>query len=98
MKVTFATGHFGRRGELTGATRYNDRVEPVLASPLMIMTVAYLCVGLFTTTLAWVHNGDDIEMNILLEDEVDRPAVRSVLAFVFVIAWPILLAELLKKR
>lgn len=73
-------------------------VEPMLASPLLIMTVAYLCVGLFTTTLAWVHNGDDIEMNILLEDEGDRPAVRSALAVVFVIAWPLLLAELIKKR
>lgn len=62
------------------------------------MTVAYLCVGLFTTTLAWVHNGDDIEMNILLEDESDRPMMRSLLAVVFVLAWPILLAELLKKR
>ena len=73
-------------------------VEPLLANPLMVMTIAWLCVGLFTTTLAWVHNGDDIEMNILLEDESDRPAVRSVLAVVFVMAWPLLLAELLKKR
>lgn len=73
-------------------------MQPNLASPLLIMTVAYLCVGLFTTTLAWVHNGDDIEMNILLEDEGDRPMMRSLLAVVFVLAWPILLAELLKKR
>lgn len=73
-------------------------MDPIFASPLTVMTVAYLMVGLATTTLAWVHNGDDIEMNILLEDEADRPMLRSVLAVVFVIAWPLLLAELLKKR
>lgn len=96
--MTFATGHFGRRDEIDKGARYTVPVLPMLASPLMVMTIAWLCVGLFTTTLAWVHNGDDIEMNILLEDEGDRPAVRSVLAVVFVMAWPLLLAELLKKR
>lgn len=73
-------------------------MDPLYTSPLTIMTVAYLMVGLCTTTLAWVHNGDDIEMNILLEDEDDRPMMRSVLAVVFVLTWPLLLAELLKKR
>ena len=73
-------------------------MDPILASPLTIMTVAYLLVGLTTTTLTWVHSGDDIELSILLEDEEDRPMMRSVLAVVFVLAWPILLAELLKKR
>jgi hypothetical protein len=75
-------------------------MDPLLTSPLLIMTVAWLVVGLGTTTLAWVHMADDIEMNIVLEieDEDDRPMMRSALAVVFVLCWPVLLAELLKKR
>jgi len=66
----------------------------------MLMTFAYLVIGLATTMAAWAAMPDEIEMAIGfdLEDEDDRPVLRSVVTVLFVISWPVLLAEVLKKR
>jgi len=71
-----------------------------LMSPLMLMTFPYLVIGLGTTMVAWAGMSDEIEMAIGfdLEDEDDRPALRSLVTILFVITWPVLLAEVLRKR
>jgi hypothetical protein len=71
-----------------------------LMSPLMLMTFTYLALGLATTSLAWAGMSDEIEMAIGfdLEDEDDRPALRSLVTVLFVMTWPVLLAEVLRKR
>ncbi|HEY4221332.1 MAG TPA: hypothetical protein VGO62_08310 [Myxococcota bacterium] len=71
-----------------------------LMSPMMMMTFAYLAIGLGTTMAAWVAMPDEIEMAIGfdLDDEEDRPALRYLVTVLFVISWPVLLAEVLKKR
>ena len=71
-----------------------------LMSPLMLMTFTYLAIGLATTSLAWAGMSDEIEMAIGfdLEDEDDRPALRSLVTVLFVMTWPVLLAEVLRKR
>ena len=71
-----------------------------LMSPMMLMTFAYLAIGLGTTISAWASMPDEIEMAIGfdLDDEADRPALRTLITIVFVISWPVLLAEVVKRR
>lgn len=71
-----------------------------MMSPLMLMTFTYFALGLATTSLAWAGMSDEIEMAIGfdLEDEDDRPALRSLVTVLFVMTWPVLLAEVLRKR
>ena len=49
---------------------------------------------------AWVQMPDEIEMAIGfdLEDEEDRPVLRYLVTVLFVISWPVLLAEVIRKR
>ena len=69
-------------------------------SPAMLMTFAYLAIGLGTTITAWASMPDEIDMAIGfdIEDEEDRPALRYLVTVLFVISWPVLLAEVLRKR
>ena len=72
----------------------------MLMSPVMLMTFAYLAIGLGTTMAAWASMADEIDMAIGfdLEDEENRPMLRYLVTVLFVISWPVLLAEVLKKR
>ncbi len=69
-------------------------------SPIMLLTFAYFVIGLGTTMLAWPSMADEIEMAIGLDldNEEDRPAMRALLTLLFVITWPVVLAEVLRKR
>lgn len=69
-------------------------------SPIMVMTFAYLCVGLVTTIGAWANMRDEIEMSISadLDDESDRPALRTLVTLVFVMTWPLVLGDVLRRR
>lgn len=69
-------------------------------SPLVLMTFCYLVVGLATTIMAWMQMPDEIEMAITmdLDDEDDRPLLRSFVTVMFVLTWPMVLAEVIKKR
>jgi hypothetical protein len=69
-------------------------------SPPILMVFAYLVVGLATTMLAWVQMPDEIDMAIGfdLDDEEDRPALRTIVTLLFVISWPVLLPEVIRKR
>jgi hypothetical protein len=67
---------------------------PVLA------TFLYLMLGMGTTLAVWVLMPDEIEMAISLdlEDESERPLLRFILTVFFVIGWPLVLVEVLKKK
>ena len=78
-----------------------DLLSPMFAmSPIMMMTFTYFVMGLGTTMLAWNGMADEIEMAIGfdLDDEEDRPVLRSLVTVLFVITWPVVLAEVLRKR
>jgi hypothetical protein len=64
------------------------------------MTFSYLVVGLGTTIAAWAHMPDEIEMAISLDldDEADRGLLRGFITVMFVLSWPMVLAEVMKKR
>jgi hypothetical protein len=68
--------------------------------PIIEMTFLYLMVGVATTAIAWARMPDEIEAAISmdLDDEDDRPMLRSFVAVMFVISWPMVLAEVLRKR
>ena len=68
--------------------------------PIVLLTFVYLVVGLATTTVAWMQMPDEIEMAITLdlEDEKDRPFMRGFIVVMFVLTWPMVLAEVLRKR
>jgi hypothetical protein len=72
----------------------------MLMPPIVHLTFLYLMVGVATTAIAWARMPDEIEMSIDmdLDDEADRPVLRSFVAFMFVISWPMVLAEVLRKR
>lgn len=72
----------------------------LLLAPPLLMVFAYLVIGLGTTITAWASMSDEIEMAIGfdLDDEEDRPALRTLITVLFVITWPLLLAEVIRKR
>lgn len=75
-------------------------MSPFFLAPPVIMVFAYLVIGLGTTMVAWASMPEEIEMALGfdLEDEEDAPALRSLVTVIFVISWPVLLAEVIRKR
>jgi hypothetical protein len=71
-----------------------------MLSPPMLMTFVYLTLGLATTTAAWYSMADEIELAISLDLEQDDhvPTFRILVTVVFVLCWPVLLAEVMRKR
>lgn len=65
-----------------------------------LMTFAYLVIGLGTTIVAWSSMPDEIEMAIGMdtEDEDQLPLMRSLVTAMFVLIWPVLLVEVIRKR
>lgn len=65
-----------------------------------LMTFAYLVIGLGTTIAAWVCMPDEIEMALAMDvdDQDQLPIMRSLLTAVFVLTWPVLLVEVIRKR
>jgi hypothetical protein len=68
--------------------------------PIVHLTFLYLMVGVATTAIAWARMPDEIEMAISmdLDEEEDRSLLRGFVAVMFVISWPMVLAEVLRKR
>lgn len=64
----------------------------------LIVCFVYLMLGMITTTSVWVTMPEEIEMAIGLEEEEIQPALRVFLTIVFVLAWPAIVVELVKKR
>lgn len=57
----------------------------------------YLVLGMITTSSAWSVMPDEIESAIGLEEEEMQPALRTFLTVVFVLAWPMVLVEMLRR-
>lgn len=57
----------------------------------------WLVLGMITTTYAWVAMPEEIESAIGMEEEEMQPALRIFLTVVFVLAWPIVLVEMIRR-
>ena len=65
-----------------------------------MVLIAYLVLGMGTTTALWTGQKDEIDMALGLEldDTDDIPAVRLLLTVFFVLAWPLVFWDAFSKR
>jgi len=76
-----------------GSGGYTDGVN----LPLSLLFF-YLVLGMITTSSAWAVMPDELETAIGMEvEEDDRPALRMFLTVLFVLAWPFLLVDLIRR-
>ncbi len=70
-----------------------------MSFPAMVL-IAYLVLGMGTTTALWTGQKDEIDMALGLEldDTDDIPAVRLLLTVFFVLAWPLVFWDAFSKR
>ncbi len=70
-----------------------------MSFPAMVL-IAYLVLGMGTTTALWTGQKDEIDMALGLEldDADDIPAVRLLLTVFFVLAWPLVFWDAFSKR
>jgi hypothetical protein len=64
--------------------------------PLTVLS-CYLMLGMVTTGFLWSQMALEIEMAIGLEDDDTQGPLRLVLTIVFVLAWPLVLYDVLKR-
>lgn len=57
----------------------------------------WMVLGMATTMSVWITMPDEIESAIDMEDEDMRPALRVFLTLVFVLAWPLVLVEMIRR-
>ncbi len=57
----------------------------------------WLVLGMITASSAWASMPEEIESAIGLEEEDMQPALRVFLTVVFVLAWPIVLVEMIRR-
>jgi hypothetical protein len=71
----------------------------VVSFPLLVV-LAYLVLGMGTTTALWSGMKDEIDLAISfeLDDESDQPLFRMLLTIFFVLAWPIVFWDAFSKR
>lgn len=74
------------------AGRYTEEVN----LPLSVLFF-YIVLGMITTFSAWSVMPEEIESAIGLEEEEVQPALRAFLTVIFVLAWPILLVDLIRR-
>ena len=65
-------------------------------SPLLF-SFAYLLLGMTTTVVLWSQMAMEIEMAIGMEEDEFQPLLRVFLTVVFVLAWPLVLADVIRK-
>jgi len=66
----------------------------------LLMLVAYLVLGMGTTTALWTGNRDELDMAIGFEvdDEHDVGVFRLLLTVMFVLVWPVVFWDAFSKR
>lgn len=57
----------------------------------------WMVLGMATTMSVWLTMPDEIESAIGMEDEEMQPALRVFLTVVFVLAWPLVLVEMIRR-
>ena len=68
-----------------------------MSVPLMFLTT-WLLLGMVTTMSAWSSMADELEIALGEEEEDIRGVLRVLLTVVFVLAWPIVVVDLLQRR
>jgi hypothetical protein len=63
----------------------------------LIACFVWIVIGMITTTMAWLRMPDEIESAIGMEEEEMQPALRVFITVLFVLFWPLLLAEMLER-
>lgn len=58
---------------------------------------SYLLLGFITTAVLWSQMSLEIEMAIGLEEDEAQGLLRVFLTIVFVLAWPLVLYDVIKK-
>jgi hypothetical protein len=71
----------------------------VVSFPLLFF-IAYLVLGMGTTTALWSGMKDELDMAISfeLDDDDDQPLFRMLLSVFFLLAWPIVFWDAFSKR
>jgi hypothetical protein len=57
----------------------------------------YLVLGMITKTSAFASMPDEIESAIGMEEEDVQPALRAFLTVLFVLCWPMVLVDLIRR-
>ncbi len=66
----------------------------------VLFFIAYLVLGMGTTTALWSGMQDEIDMALGLEldDDDNLPAMRMMLTVFFVLAWPLVFWDVFSRR
>ena len=64
----------------------------------LIFSFCYLVLGMISTTALWSHLQEEIEMAIGLEEDETQAGLRLFLMIVYVIAWPVVLYDVIRKN
>lgn len=57
----------------------------------------WMVLGMATTMSVWLTMPDELESAIGMEDEEVQPALRVFLTVVFVLAWPLVVVEMIRR-
>jgi len=64
----------------------------------LVFFFSYLILGMITTAGLWSEMSMEIEMAIDLEDEDAQGFLRMFLTVIFVLAWPLVLWDVLRRQ
>lgn len=63
----------------------------------LLFSFAYLILGMLTTTFLWSSMQLEIEAALSLEEDEAQGALRVFLTVIFVLAWPVVLWDVLRR-
>jgi hypothetical protein len=62
----------------------------------LLFSFAYLILGMLTTSVLWTTMQLEIETALSLEDDEAQGVLRFFLTIIFVLAWPVVLWDVVK--